>query len=134
MSKDKALFFATQWDFRKWLEEHHATAPELVVGFYRVKSGKPSMTWSESVDQAICFGWIDSIRRSIDSESYSIRFTPRRNTSNWSTINIEKVERLTKDGLMTPAGLKAYTYKSEAKSGVYSYEKRTQQKGNEKSE
>ena len=77
-----ATFFATQAEFRKWLEKHHKNETELLVGFYKLDSGKPSMTWSESVDQALCFGWIDGVRRSIDKESYSIRFTPRKKTSN----------------------------------------------------
>jgi len=106
ISKDAVTFFATQEDFRKWMEMNHETANELIVGYYKVKSGKPSMSWSQSVDQALCFGWIDSIRRSIDSESYCIRFTPRRKNSIWSEINIRKVEELTNAGLMKPAGLK----------------------------
>ena len=103
-----ATFFATQAEFRKWLEKHHKNETELLVGFYKLDSGKPSMTWSESVDQALCFGWIDGVRRSIDKESYSIRFTPRKKTSNWSAINIKKMEELTKAGLMTEAGQKAF--------------------------
>ena len=86
------IFFSSQIEFRKWLEENHKTETELIVGFYKVASNKPSMTWSESVDQALCFGWIDGVRRSIDKESYCIRFTPRRSTSNWSAINIKKIE------------------------------------------
>lgn len=115
-------FFATQEDFRAWLELNHETANELIVGFYKVKSGKPSMTWSQSVDQALCFGWIDSIRRTIDSESYSIRFTPRRSNSVWSQINIDKIEELTKAGLMKPAGLKVFNLRKDEKSGIYSHE------------
>jgi uncharacterized protein YdeI (YjbR/CyaY-like superfamily) len=115
--------FETQYEFRKWLEKHHQKETELIVGFYKVDSGKPSMTWSQSVDQALCFGWIDGVRKSIDEESYSIRFTPRRSKSNWSAINIMKVEELTKAGLMKPAGLKAFSLRAENKSKVYSYEK-----------
>lgn len=96
----KATFFATQNDFRKWFEKNHVKETELVVGYYKVDSGKPSMTWSQSVDQAICFGWIDGVRKSINKESYCIRFTPRKPTSVWSAINIKKVEELTKQGLM----------------------------------
>lgn len=118
-------FFKTQDDFRKWLETHHETETELIVGFYKVDSGKPSMNWSQSVDQALCFGWIDGVRRSIDKESYCIRFTPRRNSSNWSAINIKKGEDLTKAGLMQPAGLKAFSLRKENKSGTYSYENET---------
>jgi uncharacterized protein YdeI (YjbR/CyaY-like superfamily) len=85
-----ATFFATPAEFRKWLKANHKNKRELLVGFYKVGSGKPSITWSQSVDQAICFGWIDGVRRSIDAESYCIRFTPRKNTSIWSAINIKK--------------------------------------------
>lgn len=106
-------FFATQAAFREWLEKHHKKETELLVGFYKVSSGKPSMTWSQSVDQALCFGWIDGVRRSIDNESYSIRFTPRRSSSIWSAINIQKVEELTKAGLMTPEGQKAFDLRTE---------------------
>jgi uncharacterized protein YdeI (YjbR/CyaY-like superfamily) len=118
-------FFKTQDDFRKWLESHHEEETELIVGFYKVDSGKPSMSWSQSVDQALCFGWIDGVRKSIDKESYSIRFTPRRNTSNWSAINIKKIEDLTKAGLMKSAGLKAFSLRKENKSEIYSYENDT---------
>ena len=117
-------FFATSREFRAWLEKHHASANELVVGFHKVGSGKPSMTWSESVDQALCFGWIDGVRKRIDDESYQIRFTPRKKGGNWSAINIDKVEQLTHDGLMHPAGLKAFEGREEAKSRIYSYENR----------
>lgn len=112
-------FFPNQTDFRIWLESNHQKANELLVGFYKVKSGKPSMTWSESVDQALCFGWIDSVRRSIDDESYCIRFTPRKKTSVWSTVNINKVATLKKAGLMTKAGLAAFAHyeKNKAKHG-----------------
>lgn len=116
------IFFKTQNDFRKWLESHHEKETELIVGFYKVDSEKPSMSWSQSVDQALCFGWIDGVRKSIDKESYSIRFTPRRKTSNWSAVNIKKIEALTKAGLMKPAGLKAFGLRKENKSEIYAYE------------
>ncbi|MDP1747119.1 MAG: YdeI/OmpD-associated family protein [Bacteroidota bacterium] len=119
-------FFAKQSDFRKWLEKNHKKETELLVGFYKVDSGKPSMTWSESVDQALCFGWIDGVRRSIDKDSYSIRFTPRKPTSTWSAININKVEELTKQGLMQPAGLASFKLRKEHNSKIYSYEKEAQ--------
>lgn len=119
-----ATFFASSTEFRKWLEKNHQKETELIVGFYKVGSGKPSMTWSQSVDQALCFGWIDGVRRSINNESYSIRFTPRRTNSIWSFINIKKVEELTKAGLMKPEGLKAFSYKTDAKSEIYSHEKK----------
>lgn len=117
-----ATFFATQDDFRAWLEKHHQKQTELLVGFYKLGSGKPSMTWSQSVDQALCFGWIDGVRRSIDEESYSIRFTPRKKTSNWSAVNIKKIEELTKAGLMTEAGHNAFSQRIESRSKIYSYE------------
>jgi uncharacterized protein YdeI (YjbR/CyaY-like superfamily) len=117
-------FFKDQYAFRKWLEKNHAKETELLVGFYKVDSGKPSMTWSESVDQALCFGWIDGIRRSRDDESYTIRFTPRKPTSNWSAINIRKIETLTAQGLMAPAGVAAYAKRKEERSGIYGYENR----------
>lgn len=100
-----AAFFASQAEFREWLSENDETEKELVVGYYKVATGKPSMTWSESVDQALCFGWIDGIRRRIDEESYSIRFTPRRPTSNWSDVNLKKMVVLKKKGLLQQAGL-----------------------------
>lgn len=115
-------FFKTPQDFRKWLQKNHQQATELVVGYYKTKTDKPSMTWSDSVDQALCFGWIDGIRKSVDDESYCIRFTPRKPTSTWSAINISKVEMLTKQGLMTSAGLAAYEKRKQAKSKIYSYE------------
>ncbi|MFZ0598917.1 MAG: YdeI/OmpD-associated family protein, partial [Flavobacterium sp.] len=119
----KPTFFPTQNEFRAWLEKHHQKETELLVGFYKVNSKKPSMSWSESVDQALCFGWIDGVRRSIDDESYSIRFTPRKKSSIWSAINIKKIEDLTKAGLMTPEGEKAFALRSEDRSGIYSHEK-----------
>jgi uncharacterized protein YdeI (YjbR/CyaY-like superfamily) len=116
-------FFATPTQFRKWLEKHHQKESELLVGFWKVSSGKPSMTWSQSVDQALCFGWIDGVRKSQGEESYTIRFTPRKSTSIWSAINIRKMEELTKAGLMTPAGQKAFSYRTESRSKIYSHEK-----------
>jgi uncharacterized protein YdeI (YjbR/CyaY-like superfamily) len=116
-------FFSTKSSFRKWFEKNHDKATELLVGFYKVNSGKQSLTWSESVDEAICFGWIDGIRKSIDAESYSIRFTPRKPGSIWSAINIQKVENLSKQGLMHPSGIAAFQKREEKKSAIYSYEK-----------
>ena len=118
----KPIFFATPEQFRDWLEEHHESEAELAVGFYKVASGKPSLTWSEAVDQALCFGWIDGRMNSIDAESYMIRFTPRRRGSNWSKVNIAKVTKLEEAGLMRPAGRKVFEARSEAKSGVYAFE------------
>jgi uncharacterized protein YdeI (YjbR/CyaY-like superfamily) len=121
----KPTFFKTSSDLRKWFEKHHAREPELLIGFYKKDSGKPSITWPESVDEALCFGWIDGIRRSVDEASYTIRFTPRRASSTWSAINIKRVEELTKQGRMTPSGLEAFGARKENRSGIYSYEQRT---------
>jgi uncharacterized protein YdeI (YjbR/CyaY-like superfamily) len=121
------LFFTNQANFRMWLEENHKKETELLVGFYKKESGKPNMTWSQSVDEALCFGWIDGVRRSIDKDSYCIRFTPRRPSSTWSSVNIKKVEELIKHGLMQPAGLEIYKYRKEEKSRVASYENETKQ-------
>jgi uncharacterized protein YdeI (YjbR/CyaY-like superfamily) len=118
------IFFPAPEDFRAWLEENHETADEVLVGFYKKKAGKPSMTWSDSVDQALCFGWIDGKGRSLGDEAHTIRFTPRRPKSNWSAINIAKVAQLTEQGLMRPAGQAAFEKREEARSGVYSYEQR----------
>jgi len=122
----KPTFFKTQPDFRRWFEKHHATAKELLVGFYKKGSGKPSITWPESVDEALCFGWIDGIRRSIDDISYSIRFTPRKPVSTWSTVNIKRAQELIDRGLMKPAGLAAFQARREYRSGIYSYEQRSE--------
>jgi uncharacterized protein YdeI (YjbR/CyaY-like superfamily) len=119
----RPTFFPTQENFRAWLEKHHQTETELLVGFYKVSCKKPTISWSKSVDQALCFGWIDGIRKTIDDESYTIRFTPRKKSSIWSAINIKKVEQLTKAGLMTEAGLKAFEFRSEERSRIYSHEK-----------
>jgi uncharacterized protein YdeI (YjbR/CyaY-like superfamily) len=118
------VFFSSQDRFRKWLEKNHDKVDKLLVGFWKVGSGKPSMTWSESVDQALCFGWIDGVRKSLGPEAYTIRFSRRRPKSIWSKINIEKVERLKKEGLMTSAGLAAYERKEDHRSAIYSYENR----------
>ena len=117
-------FFATPAKLRAWLEKHHDTASELVVGFYKKGSGKPSVTWPEAVDQALCFGWIDGIRRSLDDERYTNRFTPRRPRSNWSAVNIKRAKELIDLGLMRPAGLKAFEARMVDRSAVYSYEQR----------
>ncbi|MCE9540442.1 MAG: YdeI/OmpD-associated family protein [Bacteroidetes bacterium] len=119
-------FFEKQADFRKWLAKNHKNETELLIGFYKVNSGKLSMTWSQSVDEALCFGWIDGVRRSIDKDSYSIRFTPRRSTSIWSAINIKKIEELTKQGLMKPAGLARFKLRKEHRSKIYSHEREAQ--------
>jgi uncharacterized protein YdeI (YjbR/CyaY-like superfamily) len=115
-------FFELPTEFRAWLEKNHDRATELLVGFYKRGSGKPSMTWPESVDQALSFGWIDGVRRRIDDASYSIRFTPRRPGSNWSAVNIRRAEELRKHGLMQPAGLQAFERRRDEKSSIYPYE------------
>jgi uncharacterized protein YdeI (YjbR/CyaY-like superfamily) len=116
------VYFKNQEEFRNWLEKYHKTETELLVGYYKVDSGRPSITWSQSVDQALCFGWIDGIRRSIDKEGYCIRFTPRKPTSIWSKINIDKIGKLKKKGLMRPSGLAAFNNKKISKSGIYGFE------------
>ena len=121
----KITFFKSVDDYRKWLEDHHASAQELWVGFYKKGSGRPSITWPESVDQALCFGWIDGLRKNIDVSRYKIRFTPRKPDSTWSAINIRRVEELSANGLMRPAGLEAFQKRKENKSGIYSYEQRS---------
>lgn len=118
----KVHFFANAIEFRQWFEKFSETETELLVGFYKVSSRKPSITWSESVDQALCFGWIDSVRRTVDHESYCIRFTPRRANSIWSNINIEKVHSLTASGLMTKKGIAAFNQRKEQLTGIYSHE------------
>ena len=120
----KPTFFAKPADFRAWFKKHHKTVPELIVGFYKKDSGKPSITWPESVDEALCCGWIDGIRRGLDEEAYTIRFTPRRATSNWSAVNIKRVAVLTGQGLMQPAGLAAFAKRSEKRSRIYHYEQK----------
>lgn len=119
----KPIFFKNADEFRKWLEKNHLQENELLVGFWKVKTGKPSITWSESVDEAICFGWIDGVRKSIDEDSYTIRFTPRKPTSIWSAINIKKVEELAALKKMKPAGIAAFEKRKAHKSAIYSYEK-----------
>jgi uncharacterized protein YdeI (YjbR/CyaY-like superfamily) len=111
-------FRATPDDFRRRLEENHETEPELLVGFFKKSTGRPSITWPESVDEALCFGWIDGIRRSLDAESYSIRFTPRRHGSTWSAVNLRKIEELIRAGRMRPAGLRAYETRDPEKCEV----------------
>ena len=115
-------FFSSPAGFRDWLEKNSGVATELSVGFYKVGSGLPSMTWPESVDEALCFGWIDGIRKRVDDHAYQIRFTPRKRGSIWSTVNIKRVKALIVEGRMKPAGLEAFGRRAERKSSVYSYE------------
>jgi uncharacterized protein YdeI (YjbR/CyaY-like superfamily) len=120
----KPTYFRSPGDFRKWLEQHHATERELLVGYYKKDSGRPSMTWQESVDEALCFGWIDGIRKRVDDLRYTIRFTPRRPGSIWSAVNIKRAQELSEEGRMRPAGLAAFAARKEYRSGIYSYEQR----------
>jgi uncharacterized protein YdeI (YjbR/CyaY-like superfamily) len=120
------VFFETPEAFRAWLAKHHAAHVELLVGFWKVGCGKPCMTWPQSVDEALSFGWIDGVRKRIDDLSYTIRFSPRKPGSNWSAINIARVAELTADGRMHAAGLAAFEKRSAARSGIYAYEQRDQ--------
>lgn len=115
-------FFARPADFRRWLERNAVTTSSLVVGFRKVGSGLPSMNWPDSVDEALCFGWIDGVRKRIDDQSYLIRFTPRKADSIWSAVNVAKAENLIAQGRMQPAGLAAYRCRTEARTRVYAYE------------
>jgi uncharacterized protein YdeI (YjbR/CyaY-like superfamily) len=117
-------FFATPAQLRAWLEEHHESATELLVGFYKKGSGRPSITWPESVDQALCFGWIDGVRRSLGDEAYTIRFTPRKARSNWSAVNVRRIQELIDEGLVHPAGAAAFKRRSDDRTAIYSYEQR----------
>jgi uncharacterized protein YdeI (YjbR/CyaY-like superfamily) len=123
MTTIEPTFFETADQFRGWLARHHATAAELWVGFHRKGSGRPSITWPESVDQALCFGWIDGVRRSLDGGSYMIRFTPRRTTSIWSAVNIRRANALIAAGLMEPAGLRAFEARDDRRTARYSFER-----------
>jgi len=117
------VFFDSPDSFRRWLEANGESATELWAGYYKRATGRPSMTWPESVDQALCFGWIDGIRKSLGEDSYAIRFTRRKRDSNWSAVNIARVEELTALGLMAPAGLAAFAARDDERSRVYSYER-----------
>ena len=118
----KPRFFATPAKFRAWLEGNHVTAKELWVGFHKVHTGKPSITWPQSVDEALCFGWIDGLRRSVDEGAYMIRFTPRRADSIWSNVNTKRVAELTRLGLMRPLGIAAFERRDPVRSGIYAFE------------
>ena len=116
------MFFASAPDFRRWLALHSASAAPLLVGFYKRDSGRPSMTWPEAVDEALCVGWIDGVRKRIDDQAYQIRFSPRRQGSIWSAVNIERVGVLQAQGRMTEAGLQAFARRVERRSRIYAYE------------
>jgi uncharacterized protein YdeI (YjbR/CyaY-like superfamily) len=120
----EAIYFASPEDFRAWLERHHESETEVLVGYWKRATGKPSLTWSEAVDEALCFGWIDGVRRGVDGERHVQRFTPRKPGSNWSAVNIAKVEQLRAEGRMRPAGEAAFARRREDRSGIYAYEQR----------
>jgi len=121
----KIKYFKSAGSFRRWLKTNHVTVQELWVGFYKKASQQPSITWPQSVDEALCFGWIDGVRKSIDEMRYIIRFTPRRRKSIWSAVNTKRARELNEKGLMEPPGLAAFNARKENKSGIYSYEQRS---------
>ena len=118
----KPTFFKSPEEFRKWLEKNHASAEELLLGFHKKGSGKKSITYAEALDEALCFGWIDGVRRSFDETSYTIRFTPRKPRSIWSLVNVRHVERLQKEGRMQPAGVAAFERREAKRTGIYAFE------------
>jgi uncharacterized protein YdeI (YjbR/CyaY-like superfamily) len=120
----EAIFFPTPAEFRAWLEEHHDTEAEVWVGYYKKATGKPTMTWPEAVEEALCFGWIDGKVQRIDERRHRQRFTPRRPRSNWSAVNVAKVAELREQGRMTPAGEAAFSARRDDRTAVYSYERR----------
>ena len=122
MQRSDATFFASPEEFRSWLKSNHESGTELIVGYWKKHTKKPSMTWAESVDEALCFGWIDGIRRRIDDESYCIRFTPRQAKSTWSNVNLESMKRLIAAERVFPAGIAAYERRVEERKRTYSYE------------
>lgn len=124
MRQMKPTFFETAVAFRRWLKQHHETAAELWVGFHKRHTGRPSLTWPQSVDEALCFGWIDGVRKKLDEESYVIRFTPRKSRSIWSAVNTRRMQELMAAGRVQPAGIRAYEQRDPARSGVYSFEQR----------
>lgn len=124
--KMNPIFFKNQSELRKWFQKKHLSEQELILGYYKKGTGKETVSWSESVDQALCFGWIDSVKKSIDGESYQIRFTPRKPNSIWSNVNIKKIEELKNKGLMHPTGIEAFNKRKEHKSGVYAFENEEQ--------
>ena len=129
-----AQFFNSPAEFRAWLEQHHESATEVWVGYYKKATGKPTMTWSQAVDEALCFGWIDGKLQRIDDKRHRQRFTPRRPTSNWSAVNIAKVAELRSQGRMRPAGEAAFAARREDRSAVYSYERRHEAKFDDEQE
>jgi uncharacterized protein YdeI (YjbR/CyaY-like superfamily) len=124
LSKLRPTFFASPLDVRAWLTKHHEQQPELVVGFWKVGSRKASVTWPQAIEEAVAFGWIDGVRHSLDTESYTVRFTPRNPTSTWSKVNIATAKRLIAEHRMAPAGLRAFAARKTDKSVIYAYEQR----------
>jgi uncharacterized protein YdeI (YjbR/CyaY-like superfamily) len=120
----KPKFFSSPEQFREWLAKNHDTTSELLVGFHKKDSGKKSVTYSQALDEALCFGWIDGVRRSLDDVSYTIRFTPRKPRSIWSNVNVRHVERLTNEGRMAEPGIKAYALRDPERTGIYAFENR----------
>ncbi|HYD53013.1 MAG TPA: YdeI/OmpD-associated family protein [Gemmatimonadaceae bacterium] len=118
----RPIFFERPDELRRWLHEHHATAPELWIGYYKKGTGKPSLTWPQTVDEALCYGWIDGIRKSLDGERFMQRLTPRRKRSNWSAVNLKRVPELIAEGRMQPSGLAAFEARDPARCEVYSFE------------
>jgi uncharacterized protein YdeI (YjbR/CyaY-like superfamily) len=121
-------FFAAAAEFRAWLERHHDSVNELLVGFHKKGSGRPSISWPEAVDQALCFGWIDGVRRRIDDAAYTIRFTPRKPRSTWSAVNVKRMKELIEQGLVAPAGLAAFERRADDRTAIYAYEQRREAK------
>ena len=124
MTLQQPTFFATPDELRAWLAEHHEARDELWVGFHKKATGRPSVTWPQAVDQALCFGWIDGVRKSLGDESYKIRFTPRKSRSTWSAINVRRYGELLAEGLVAPAGVAAFERRAEDRTAIYSYENR----------
>jgi uncharacterized protein YdeI (YjbR/CyaY-like superfamily) len=121
----KPRFFKTPADFRAWLERHHADTPELWVGFFKKISGKAGISYKEGVDAALCYGWIDGIKKRVDEHSYTHRFTPRRARSIWSNINTRRMAELIQEGLVAPPGIEAFGRREARRTGVYTFENRT---------
>jgi uncharacterized protein YdeI (YjbR/CyaY-like superfamily) len=121
---DDPVYFATPAAFRAWLRKNHGRAGELLVGFHKRAGGAHSMTWPESVDEALCYGWIDGVRRRVDDRRYTIRFTPRKKRSIWSAVNVKRAKELIAEGRMAPAGLAAFEARGDDRTAIYSYEQR----------
>ena len=123
----RPTFFSSPEKFRRWLEQNHDRESELLIGFHKKSSGKKSVTYAEALDEALCFGWIDGVRRNLDETSYTIRFTPRKPRSIWSNVNVNHVERLKKEGRMHAAGLEAYARRDPERTGIYAFENKPKQ-------